>query len=136
MRKFIETIPHGLQEYDTAGNYVTDRLGMQHFTISEMGNEDYEFMVSIHEQIEEHFTRRKGIPEETITAWDIGPGKDNDDPGSMPGAPYLNEHIFATSIERLICRELGYSWDAYDYAFNKLIYNKKDQGGMIDDNVK
>ena len=87
-----------------------------------MGNEDYEFLVGIHEQIEEHLTRRKGIREQDIKAFDEmwekelqeGLHNENEEPGHDPRAPYREYHVFAECIERLIASRMGVDWEAYD----------------------
>ena len=88
----IKTIPHNQQRYCTVGDYY-DYAGVKQFRISRMHKEEYEFLVSIHEQIEEFLTRRKGIREEVITAFDKEYETrrlkyDISEPGDSPLAPY------------------------------------------------
>jgi hypothetical protein len=111
------TIPHKSQRYDTAGDYWKSK-GMQ-FRISRM-NPDYEFMVLIHELTEWYLTQKRGITIKEIDKFDMGIGKDLDDPGSDKRAPYYKEHKFATKIEKQLCKELGSDWKTYDQSFNKL----------------
>jgi hypothetical protein len=94
--------------------------------VSDMGNEDYEFLIAIHELIEEHLTRKRGISEAAITAFDVAfeaarTADSTDEPGDSPNAPYRNEHIFATSIERLIAAELGVDWLSYSNKINNFL---------------
>lgn len=114
----IKTIPHNEHRYDTVGDYY-DKDGKKLFRISDMGNEDYEFLVSIHEQIEEYLTRKRGIKCEDIDKFDMyyeNARQEGDitEPGNSPLAPYFKEHQFATSIEKQIADELGVDWEEYD----------------------
>lgn len=114
--------------YSTVGDYYN--LGNEkQFRIAEMGNEDYEFLVLIHEMIEEYITSKRGISEQSIADFDIRfekirtqfPGTIGDqEPGHMTSAPYHREHVFAEKIERLIADELGVDWEDYDKSINAL----------------
>jgi hypothetical protein len=116
----IRTISHSVQRYETVGDYWADRTGHTMVRISDMGNEDYEFLVMVHELIEEHLTRKRGITEESIKAFDEEyeanrlPEDTTSEPGWAENAPYRKEHAFAESIEKQIAKELGVDWEAYD----------------------
>ena len=124
MDRTIKTIPYEEQRYQTCGDYWLNDKAALEFRVNQMGNEDYEFLVSIHEQIEEHLTRRKGIREEDIKAFDemwekereSGLHGEDEEPGHDPRAPYRLEHILAECVERLIACHMGLDWDAYDTA--------------------
>jgi hypothetical protein len=93
--------------------------------VSEMGNSDYEFLVAIHEAIEQHLCKKRGISEEAITAFDTQfeasrAAENVDEPGNDLKAPYHKEHLFSTWIERLVAKELGIDWDVYDNVVNSL----------------
>ena len=119
----IKTIPYKEQRYQTCGDYWVSAVAT-HFRINEMGNEDYEFLVSIHEQIEEHLTRRRGLSEPTIMAFDVmwekereeGKHDENEEPGHDFRAPYYREHVLAENIERLLANEMGVHWPTYEKA--------------------
>jgi hypothetical protein len=36
------------------------------------------------------------------------------EPGNNPKAPYHQEHMFASKVERMLANELGINWTAYD----------------------
>ena len=128
---FIDTIPHAEQRYPTVGDYFYPVTQSDHtppymeVKISELGNEDFEFCVAIHELIEAHLCRRRGISEDSITRFDrayeaarqLG---DYSEPGDSPEAPYQREHRFATTIERLLADELGLDWLEYESTINRL----------------
>jgi hypothetical protein len=90
-----------------------------------MENLDYEFLVGIHEQVEAYLTWKRGIPEASITAFDVeyeGSRKEGNtsEPGDDPTAPYFREHQFATVIERAIAQELGVDWEKYEEVIDSL----------------
>lgn len=122
----VKVIPHREQRYETAGDWWFNpdntRLTIR---VSRMGNEDFENLVSLHEQTEALLCLKRGICEKQITAFDIEFEKNRadgntDEPGDAPNAPYKKEHFFATSIERLIAAELGVDWKEYDDAIQAL----------------
>ena len=71
MKIQLRTIPHTKQKYETCGNYWVDQNGVRQIRVSDMGNEDYAFLVGLHEQIEQHLCLKRGITEESISAFDI-----------------------------------------------------------------
>lgn len=127
----IGVIPHKWQRYDTVGDYTfknaTSVPGLKFLDIkiSDMDNEDYEFLVTIHELVEAYLTHKRGISEAAITKFDMayeearGP-EDYSEPGDSPEAPYYKEHQEATSVERAVAEMLGIDWDVYGEAVNKL----------------
>ena len=120
----IKSIPHSEQRYETCGDYWDDEKGTN-IRVSNMGNEDYEFLVAVHELVEQYLCKKRGISEESISAFDIEYEKnrifeDTSEPGDNKDAPYRKEHFFATSIERLIAGELGVDWKDYDDIVLKL----------------
>ena len=120
----IHTIPHNTHRYETVGDYWDDEEGTN-IRVSDMGNEDYEFLVVIHELIEQYLCKKRGISEEDISKFDIKfeknrPEGNEDEPGDDQKAPYRKEHFFATTIERLIAGELGVDWKEYDKAIFNL----------------
>jgi hypothetical protein len=119
MRIQLKTIPHSRQRYDTCGDWEFLADGTIDISISDMDNEDYAFLVGIHEAIEVWLCRKRGISQESVDAFDIEyeqhrPEGDFSEPGDDPEAPYRKEHFFATSIERIIAAELGVDWAEYD----------------------
>lgn len=116
-----KTIPNDQQRYPTVGDYY-DEDGVKKFRVSDMGNEDYAFLVFVHELIEEHLTRRRGLMEQEIVAFDLmyenerleGKHSDEDEPGFDSRAPYQKEHTMATGIEMLLAGHMGIDWNAYN----------------------
>jgi hypothetical protein len=84
--------------------------------VSDIGDKDYEFLVLIHEMVEQHLCERDGVTEAQVDKFDKTfeaaglPGE----PGDNPGAPYYRQHQVASRIEKHVAVELGVSWDAYN----------------------
>ncbi|MHB8483275.1 MAG: hypothetical protein ACYDBV_11180 [Nitrospiria bacterium] len=124
-RIIIDVIPHKLQRYNTCGDWIFDKKGNLHISVSDMGNDDYAFLVGIHEAVEAWLCRDRNIDERKITDFDLkyeALRKENDfsEPGDDPQAPYCQEHLFATGIEKLLCSALNIKWAEYDKAVNDL----------------
>ena len=117
-------IPHTDQQYDTAGNYWDDGHEWK-LRVSRMGDWRYEFLVTIHELIEMALTKHEGIEWEDIDDFDMNEGKDSDDPGTMPQAPYHRQHMFAMDIEKKLARVLNVNWKKYDSSFAELKWRDK-----------
>lgn len=119
MKTSIESIPHHEQRYPTLGDYWTAADGAVFIKVSALSDWRYEFLIGLHELIEEAVTRHRGIPEPAIKAFDEA-HPNLDDPGMSPQAPYHREHVLATAIEMLLAQELGVNWSAYETACEAL----------------
>jgi hypothetical protein len=104
--------------YPTCGDYYKLEDNLTKIEIKKQLNEDYEFLIMVHELIEEYITRKRGITEQSITnfdlAWEELSEPKEDEPGNNKWAPYYKEHRFSENIERLICAELGIDWFKYE----------------------
>lgn len=115
------TIPHRWQAYETVGNWAWTESGALVVFVSDMGNESYEILVSLHEQIEAWLCLKRGISQEAVDEFDKAYEANReswnlDEPGNSPEAPYHREHVFATLVEQLVAHELGVDWADYDNA--------------------
>ena len=120
MKYIVNSIPHDRQRYETVGDWIECRGHLRHVRVSEMDNEDYAFLVGIHEQIEAWLCIKRGISQESVDKFDIAFEQhrdlgDENEPGDDPAAPYRCEHQFATKVERMLATELGIDWDIYDH---------------------
>ena len=118
MRVSIETIDHGDQRYDTCGDWTWDR-GALRIYISETGNENYNFLIGIHEMIEAYLCAINGIPEQDVTDFDMVFAGDGE-PGDSPDAPYHDQHMQASEVEFKLAPVLGVEWDKYEAAIGGL----------------
>ena len=113
-----KTIPHKEHRYPTTGDYWEEG-GVGQIRVSEMESEDYEFLIMIHELVEGHLCKKRGVAVETVRAWDMAYQGDGE-PGSAAGSPYKKEHFFAEAVERMVASALRVDWDNYEEAINKL----------------
>jgi hypothetical protein len=125
MKIQLRTIPHSQQRYETVGDWQIHSDGSISIDVSDMGNEDYAFLVAIHEAVEVWLCRKRGITQDAVDAFDIAyeenrPKDDTSEPGDHPDAPYQREHQFATRIERQLAEELGVPWEAYNAVVESL----------------
>ena len=123
MKIIIESIPHCEQRYETVGDWQVNGNTIN-VRVSRM-QDDYDFLVGIHEAIEAYLCVKRGVTPELVDAFDTAfeearADGNEDEPGDDPNAPYRKEHFFATSVERLLAAELGVDWSEYDKAINAL----------------
>jgi hypothetical protein len=85
-----------------------------------MRNPDYEFLIALHELVEQALQIKRKIPEESITKFDTEFTEDGD-PGDSPESPYFQEHQFATKIEYMMLKELGLDESEYNKFLDKFI---------------
>ncbi len=130
----IQTISHSDQRYPTVGDWWQDEFDNHHIRVSDMGNSDYEFLVALHEMIEQHFCLKEGISEESVSTFDkqfeamreafpvlVG----DDEPGNSVRAPYNHEHLVASRVERWVSDMLfpknpDIAWAEYEKVVNEL----------------
>ncbi len=125
----MRRVRHSEQRYKTVGDWqVEDNIqfrgdkdcnGLITVKTSELGNEDYEFLICLHELVEGWLCRKRGITDEAVTRFDKKfeakrKKGNNDEPGDDPKAPYRKEHFLATNIERIMAAELGVDWKRYE----------------------
>ena len=119
MKINIEVIPNEKQRYPTVGDYWYDKKGVLQVRVSDMGNDQYAELVIVHELVELFLCKAKGVKFEDIDAFDKAfeekrQSGNVDEPGDDDAAPYREEHLFATGIEKLLCSKLGINWAKYD----------------------
>lgn len=126
MKITIETIPHRLQAYATVGNWgFRPRSGNLEISVSEMGDEDFEFLVGLHELVESWLCRKAGVTDEEVTAFDKAfeanrETGNTDEPGNEPNAPYRQMHKTATLVEMIVADAMGVDWSIYEKKVNSL----------------
>ncbi len=113
----IKTIPDNEQRYDTVGDYWK-KDGVDEIKVSMMGNRQYEFLVAIHEMVEQFLCENAGITDEEITKFDIEyeekrKNGDDTEPGEDIYAPYHKQHMFAEKIEKMMAEECEIDWQDY-----------------------
>jgi hypothetical protein len=127
MRITIETIPHEQQRYPTVGDWQFVESDHLVIRVSDMENNDYAFLVGIHEAIEAWLAVKRCGPEveKDLDAFDMQYEKDrkngdDSEPGDDARCPVYLEHQVATGIERILAGLLGVDWNTYDQGVNDL----------------
>ena len=124
----IKTIPDKEQRYDTVGDYWK-KDGVDEIRVSSISNRQYEFLIAIHEMIEQFLCESAGITDEEITKFDLEyeakrKKGDASEPGEDTYAPYRKQHMFAEKMERLMAQECGIDWDEY-IKYSNRFYEKR-----------
>lgn len=123
MRVRLDTIPHVLQRYNTAGDWVYDRAVYGEdelvISVSEMQNWRYEALIAVHELVEAILCREANVSEKEVDDFDKA-WEGFGEPGDSPKAPYYRQHQIATVVERLLAAELGVDWVKYEASFELL----------------
>lgn len=115
--------------YVTAGDYQ-EKDGVVEIKVFEQRNEDWNFLIALHELIEQHLCKKRGITNDQIDRFDFEYEKNRDpddldsEPGDAPGCPYAKEHRFAMIMEQAMAHELGVDWN--DYNDNIKVYGLKE----------
>ena len=118
----VAFINHTSQRYDTAGDY-SELGGWWAIQISKTKDPRHAMLVMVHEIVEMILTKQNGVNWSSIDEFDtIGEGKDHSDPGTMPSAPYHNEHMLATQIEKKLAKMMGVDWEEYNQALDEMEY--------------
>ena len=107
-----ESIPQHLQRYETLGDWM-GHDNFRQILVSELGNTDYEFLIFVHELIEQALCMKRGITDEMVTAYDRA-YEGTSSPGDDLACPYHKEHVYASAVEDSICKELGLDPKEYD----------------------
>lgn len=133
----ISTIEHKKMRYDTCGDYFEStclvgnkKKKYNQIFVSKLSSPDLEFLIAVHEMIEQYLCEKRGIKEKDISSFDVefeedrkkGKHTPEDEPGDDKKAPYRREHFFAINIERQLAHELGVDWTDYEKEYVNLEY--------------
>lgn len=120
-----------VMRYATAGDYE-EIDGAVRIKVFEQGSEDKNFLVAIHELVEQYLCKKRGITNKMIDDFDFkyeeerAEDDDTSEPGDAPDCPYKNEHRFAMIVEQMMAHELCVDWHEYDK--NIKVYEPTTQG--------
>lgn len=120
MKITIETIEHSAQRYPTVGDWywndAQDELTVKVSKLPVVHEGEAILLIGVHELIEALLCRRGYIPEWEVDRFDMEwqPHDGLIEPGDDPHAPYHNQHVFASNIERIIAQRLGINWQRYE----------------------
>lgn len=126
----ITTVKHTEQRYNTVGDYLTNKDGLTTIHVSELGDHRMEFLIALHELVEVFLCKQAGITDDQIDKFDLAYDANRSpdeytEPGDNPEAPYHSQHMFATIVEQMACRELGLSWREYDNMIGELMKERQ-----------
>jgi hypothetical protein len=111
----IRFIPQADHRYDTVGDWFYEGRRLV-ILVSRMGNEVYQQAVALHELVEALLCNVADVSQQSVDEFDMGPGKDLDEPGFDQSAPYHRQHCWADVVERTFIAAAGVSWAKYDTA--------------------
>ena len=115
----IVFIPHADQRYDTVGDWTHEGNELR-IRVSRTADARHEQLVAVHELVEALACNVDGVSQETVDAFDMGPGTELDDPGDAPEAPYHSQHVLATIVETRVAAGLHVDWEEYETALDAL----------------
>lgn len=126
-RFVLKVVEHKKQRYETIGDWIPGNPAK--IIASDVGNQDYEFMILMHELVEYYLCKKRGITDRKVVKFDRKYEKDRvlgkhtvtSEPGNNRRAPYRKEHKFATRIEKLVGKRLGVDWDEYSMYLMKAV---------------
>lgn len=120
MNILISTIPHSKQRYDTVGDWYFDRSdNTLVIKVSDTKDIRMNFLIAIHEMVEAVLCKWEGVTQKQVDKWDKS-HLDSDDPGSIAGCPYWNQHFIATIVESTLCLIIGISWNYYEETIKRV----------------
>jgi hypothetical protein len=121
----IKPIQPENHRYQTCGDYTYDREGdTLTIFVSRMDDWRSELAVAIHEAVESVACIAAEIPLTDIDLFDMEfeknrPADDLSEPGDSKDAPYFEQHVAATFVEREACARLGLDWVKHEANVNE-----------------
>ena len=115
----IEFVGQKDQNYDTVGDYGETESEIW-FKITRFNNPNYSWAILLHELAEKRLKDQDGVTDAEVDAWDLGDGKDLDDPGLDPKACYHKYHMMADALERTFIVMSGEDWIPYEQAIEEM----------------
>ena|SRR5207249_2783247 len=109
----IRLADHKDQRYNTVGDWRYLDLNDLIITVSNTGNDAYNFLIALHELIEAQMCKDGNISHHEVDIWDKEHLRSKD-PGSIPGCPYYREHMIASAIEFTMACFLNINWGEYE----------------------
>lgn len=128
MKIIIETVPHSQNRNNQCGDYRYMPDGSLYVTVSSLNDPKMEWLIAMHEVIEEFLAKNDGISEEQINDYDIyyekrremGLVAEDSENGFAPDCIYKKYHTIATGIEMMLAAQLGVDWLQYNDKINSL----------------
>lgn len=119
MKKVVlEVKEPGEMRYKTVGDWYEDESTV-FITSASMNHDYFDFPLLVHELIEWFLCNQAGITEEQVDEWDFA-HLDEEDPGSMEGCPYREQHLAAMAVESMMLYLAKANPFEYDKAIEKV----------------
>jgi hypothetical protein len=115
-------IHHANQRYPTVGDWIEPGPGQRMVSVSDVGNDNSNFLIGFHEEIEQHWCAMNGVTQADVDRWDMA-FKGEAEPGDDPDCPYYRGHQIAMEHERKLCADFGLDWEAHESAIKKVYDN-------------
>ena len=117
----IKTIDPGNQRFGECGDWFYDAEDETlTIFISRMGDWRSELAVTLHEAVESVSCLAEGVDQTDVDAFDKKFYQEHKtgEAGDDKAAPYFNQHVAATFVEREFCSRTGLSWEAHERNVN------------------
>lgn len=101
----IKSVPKKKIRNDGVGDYKKVGNRLEVLVADRMPSDD-KLGVAVHELTEALLVLKRGIPLKKIDAWDKKNKEKAAEPGNMKGSPYKKEHKVASSVEKILLKEL------------------------------
>jgi hypothetical protein len=115
----MQVIPHKNQRYRTVGDWTEPGPGQRMVSVSDVGNDDSNFLIGVHEEIEHHWCAMNGVTQADVDRWDWA-FKGEGEPGDDPACPYYLGHQIAMKHERELGADFGLDWEAHEAAIERV----------------
>lgn len=121
MRCIISTVPKEFVRASQVGDWDYGPDTIISSVSLEITDPDAQLAIGIHELVEAYLCRRHGITDADVVKFDLQyeqerkEGKHDElaEPGDAEDAPYRQEHMAATHVERAVCAALGLDWEKH-----------------------
>lgn len=118
----IHSAPEKMIRSSQSGDWRYNYQSHFNILVSDQLKEPSQLAVAIHELVEAYLCRDAGIPEKEVCDFDDryekerkeGRHPQEHEPGDDPEAPYREQHMAATHVERAVCHALGLNWTEHE----------------------
>lgn len=115
------SVPEEMIRCDQTGDWSYSDYSITAF-VSEKCCPESQLAILIHELVEAYLCKRDAIKESEVCDFDemfekerkSGLHKETEEPGDDPRAPYREQHMAATHVERAVCAALDILWVSHE----------------------
>lgn len=126
MKITIEIVEPSAMRYNTVGDWQVGDNNDINITVARSGVPRSDALVGLHEAVEAvtflfnygDWHRAQEIVDKFDNLWPnhlkFLPQPNYLEPGDDPASPYHTQHVLATIVERMLCLELGMTWEEHE----------------------